>query len=275
MMESAIYQGSLRHRRFRPRRHEFSYPLFMAFLDVDRLPELMRVSPFAAYNRWNWASYHERDHVGDPTRPLRARLAADAAAHGLTLPDGPVFLLTHLRYLGYVFNPVSFFYCYDRDATLRLVLAEVNNTFGESRNYWLSAPDSGSSGRVRRYRAPKSLHVSPFMPMTLEYDFAIAEPGARLAVSMRTLDETGRAGGPPLFDATLTLTREPWSRTALHRALRRQPWMTASVIAGIHWEALKLYLKRVPVYTHPGRAARGSDALASRRTPVAGTGEVR
>ncbi len=112
-MESGIYSGTLRHRRFSPARHEFTYPLFMVFVDIDRLPELMKVSPLAGYNRRNWVSYLERDHFGDPAKGLRERVSRDAEKKGVVLPTGQIFLLTHLRYLGYNFNPVSFFYCYD------------------------------------------------------------------------------------------------------------------------------------------------------------------
>ena len=112
-MESSLYVGKLRHRRFEPSPHEFSYPVYMAFLDIDRLPELMKVSWFSSYNRWNWTSYCERDHFGDPAKSLRRRLEEDAGREGLRIPGGKIFLLTHLRYLGYVFNPVSFFYFYN------------------------------------------------------------------------------------------------------------------------------------------------------------------
>ncbi len=245
-MVSAIYTGTLRHRRFEPRRHAFTYPLFMAFLDIDRIPEQMAVSPFASYNRFNWASFHERDHFGDPTLPLRERLKADAAQQDIRLPDGPIFLLTHLRYLGYNFNPISLFYCYGLDGKLATILAEVNNTFGERRNYWLSAVSIEHPSRPHVHRCPKSMHVSPFMPMELDYRFVLPPPGDRLVAHMSTLD-----GEHANFDATLTLHREPWSAPALHRVLRRFPWMTAKVIAAIHWEALQLYSKKVPVYTHP------------------------
>jgi len=275
-MESAIYTGLLRHRRYRPRRHEFAYRLFMAYLDVDRLPELMRVSPFASYNRWNWATFDERDHLGDPSRPLRERLAADAAAHGLALPGGPIFLLTHLRYLGYVFNPVSFFYCHDRDGRLELVLAEVNNTFGETHRYWLPAGAGGARDRVRRHTAAKRMHVSPFMPMALDYDFVLTEPADRLVVRMRTIDAEQAAGGTPLFDAALALDRQPWSARSLHRALARHPWMTAKIIGAIHWEALKLFLKKAPVYTHPARGSalpRRGDCVTAGLTTTERAGE--
>jgi DUF1365 family protein len=208
----------------------------------------MKVSPFTSYNRFNWASYYERDHFGDPSAPLRDRLRRDAAEQGIRLPDGPIFLLTHLRYLGYNFNPISLFYCYDREGGPEVILAEVNNTFGESRNYWLSGATRTSSPSAHVHRCRKSMHVSPFMPMQLDYRFALPPPCERLVAHMNTLE-----GEHSIFDATLSLRREPWSARSLHRALRRFPWMTAKVIAAIHWEALRLYLKKVPVFTHSAR----------------------
>ena len=262
-MESAIYKGTLRHRRFRPAGHEFTYSVFFAFLDIDRIPELMRASPFAAYNRFNWAAFDERDHFGDHKLPLRKRLEADALARGVTLSGGPVFLLTNLRYLGYNFNPISLFYCYAPSGALECVLAEVNSTFGESHNYWLTAADEVESGNSKRYRAAKQLHVSPFMPMDLEYAFALTEPGEGLVVHMNVLER-----GTGFFDATLNLRREPWSASSLHRALIAHPWMTAKVIAAIHWQAARLYFKRVPVFEHPNR--KGKEGAAPGATPRAG-----
>ena len=244
-MEPAIYCGTIRHRRFEPVRHEFTYPLFMTFLNVDRIPELMKVSPFAAYNRFNWASFHEQDHFGDPALPLRQRLIADAARQGIRLPDGPIFLLTHLRYLGYNFNPISLFYCYDREGRVDTILAEVNSTFGETHNYWLSAANQLAPGD-QSHRCPKAIHVSPFMSMELDYRFVLPPPGERLVAHMNTME-----GEHCSFDATLRLRRQAWSAASLHRALRRFPWVTAKVIAAIHWEALRLYIKKAPVYTRP------------------------
>lgn len=240
VIESGLFVGTLRHRRFAPVPHAFTYPLFMALLDVDRLPALMRVSRLTSYNRLNWASFHDRDHLGDPARPMRERLATDAARHGLDLPGGRIFLLTHLRYLGYGFNPVSFFYCLDTAGRLQLLLAEVSNTFGGRHNYWLQ-PD----GAARRFRsaAAKSLYVSPFMPAELDYAFAITPPEDRLVAHMETVDAAGTVG----FDATLSLERRPWNAGEIRRALVRHPAMTASVVAGIHWQALRLWWKGVPV----------------------------
>jgi DUF1365 family protein len=249
-MESAIYFGNVTHRRFRPVPHSFSYGVFMAFLDIDRIQELTRISRLLSYNRFNWASYDQRDHFGDPGLSLRQRLERDAAAQGVSLPDGQIFLLTNLRYLGYNFNPVSFFYCYDANERLQLVLAEVNSTFGESYNYWLWQDNELPSSNAKRYRRAKAMHVSPFMSMKLDYTFTLTPPDRKLVVHMDTIED-----GNPFFDATLNLERRPWSAHSLHRALLSHPWMTAKVIVAIHWEALRLYLKKVPVFTHPRRHA--------------------
>jgi DUF1365 family protein len=239
VIDSGLFVGTLRHRRFTPVAHAFTYPLFMALLDIDRLSELMRVSAVTSYNRWNWASFDDRDHVGDPRRPLRDRLVVDATRHGVELPDGPIFLLTHLRYLGYCFNPVSFFYCFDRAEQLRMVLAEVSNTFGGTHNYWLR-PDPASN--TFRATATKSLYVSPFMPVDLEYTFAFTPPTGRLVAHMAT-SQAGLVG----FDATLSLERRPWNASEIRRVLVRYPAMTTTVMAGIHWQALRLWWKGVPV----------------------------
>lgn len=244
-MESALYFGTLRHRRFRPVEHAFTYNLFMALLDIDEIAGAMSRSRLSSYNRWNWASFDERDHLGDASLPLRERVERCAAEQGLTPPprDGKIFLLTHLRYLGYNFNPISLFYCLDAAGDVHSVLAEVNNTFGESRNYWLPA---------LRHRCAKDMHVSPFMAMDLCYDFALTAPGKTLVAHMETVDAAAGEKGK-LFDATLTLERRAWTASSLRAGLLRHPWMTAKVIASIHWEALRLYWKGAPVYTHPAK----------------------
>ena len=159
-------------------------------------------------------------------------------ATGSRCPPGRIFLLTNLRYLGYCFNPISFFYCFDRRQQLQIVLAEVRNTFGGTQNYWLR-PESPS--RTFRAAATKSLYVSPFMPIDLEYAFALTPPEERLVAHMKTID-----AGSICFDATLSLERRPWSAREIRRALVRYPAMTAAVIARIHWQALQLWWKGVP-----------------------------
>ena len=239
MIDAGLFVGTLRHRRFTPVAHTFTYPLFMALLDVDRVPELMKRSRLTSHNRWNWASFDDRDHLGDPGRPLRERLVEDAARHGIELPAGPIFLLTHLRYLGYCFNPVSFFYCFDHAGRPRVVVAEVSNTSGGTRNYWLQ-PDPAA--RPFRAAAAKSLAVSPFMPVDLDYTFAFTPPATRLVAHIET-SQAGAVG----FDATLSLERRPWTAAEIRRVLVRYPAMTATVMAQIHWEALRVWWKGVPV----------------------------
>jgi DUF1365 family protein len=234
-----VFEGTLRHRRFAPVPHDFTYRVWMALVDVDRIPDLMGVSTFTSWNRWNWAAFDDRDHLGDPAAPLRQRVHADARRNGIDVPDGPILLLTHLRYLGYCFNPVSFFYLFDRAWSLRLVLAEVNNTFGGSHSYWLQ-PDGDSRGF--RSAAEKSLYVSPFMPVDLEYRFALTPPADSLVAHMDT-----RRQGRVTFDATLSLARRPWTAGEIRRQLLRRPVMTATVTAAIHWQALRLWWKGVPL----------------------------
>jgi DUF1365 family protein len=244
----ALYVGRLRHRRFRPRPHAFTYSLFMVLLDVDRLEEAMAISPFTSVGGFNWATFDHRDHVGDPALPIRERLRRDGDRLGHAVPGGPIYLLTHLRYFGYNFNPISFYYCFEPDGRLATVVGEVHNTFGEERLYWLTG--ATALHPAPGWRTPKTLHVSPFMPMDLTYEFRVSPPGRSLVAHMTTADGRESAAGPS-FDATLTLERRPWTARDLHRALRRHPWMTAKVIAAIHWEALRLRLKGVPVHAHP------------------------
>jgi hypothetical protein len=252
-MDSSIYVGTLRHRRFSPVRHDFTYPLFMVFLEIDRLPELMRISPLASYNRCNLVSYDEREHFGDPRLPLRERLAEDAASHGVALAPGPIHLLTHLRFFNYSFNPVSFFYVTDGGGVMRQVLAEVNNTFGETHNYWLGpeqerrAHADDAPRASKHYTFEKRFHVSPFLGMDQEYAWTFTPPEDRLQIHCINYQD-----GREVFDATLSLDRREWNRRELHRALRQIPWMTAKVVASIHWQAMKLKFKGVPVVPHPG-----------------------
>jgi DUF1365 family protein len=244
MPQPGIYAGTVRHRRFTPQPHAFRYGLFMTLLDIDRLPEQMAVSWLTGYNRSRLATFDDRDHFGDPTRSLRARIQDSAALVGRSLPDGPIFLLTHLRYAGYVFNPISLFYCYDHASRLHSVLAEVNNTFGGRHTYWLDGQLDATA--PLRARVAKQLYVSPFMPFDMTYDFVLTPPGERLLVHMN-VEHRGGTPQPRCFDATLQLEHRPWTPREIRRALMLFPFMTAKVIAAIHWEALRLSLKGLTV----------------------------
>lgn len=234
----AIYQGTVRHRRFAPAKHEFEYALFMSWLDIDTIDEAMRASWLTSRNGWGLATFHDRDHIGDPDRPLRERLSQNAAAAGHDLPGGPVFLLTHLRYAGYVFNPISLYYCFDTGGTLHSVLADVSNTYGGRRSYWLRPGDDDP----RRFRSvtAKSMYVSPFMDGEVDYEFVLTPPSGALVTHMNV---TRRNGGERLFDATLQLERRPWTASAIRHTLWRYPLMTAKVMGAIHLEAMRLRMK--------------------------------
>jgi DUF1365 family protein len=247
-MHSALYVGHVRHRRFAPRPHAFRVGLFQLYLDLDELPEV-----FAG--RWLWrverrgvAAFHRADYLGDARRPLAAAVRDLVEARTGRRPDGPIRLLTHLRYLGYCFNPVSVYYCFDRGGTgVEAIVAEITNTpWRERHAYVLGAAGNLARGGGHHHRFGKRFHVSPFLPMDDEYDWRFSPPGARLAVHMRNR----RAGGVH-FDATLALRRRPITTASLAAALARYPFMTGQVIAAIHWQAARLWWRGTPVFDHP------------------------
>ena len=264
-MHSALYHGWLDHRRLVPRRHVFRYRLFMAYLDLAELDEVFR-------GRWLWsvrraalARFDRRDHLGDPAQPLGEAVRELVADRIGRRPEGPIRLLTHLRYFGYEFNPVSFYYCFDAaDRIVQTVVAEVHNTPWGERHCYVLHPDTPGDESLRA-RSAKSMHVSPFQPMGLLYDWQLHTPGDALVVHM-TLRPAEPAAAAPIFGATLSLERVPITGPALARTLLRFPWMTAKVIAAIHWEALRLWLKRVPVHDHPTRSRAALASIHSNLT---------
>ena len=249
-MESCIYEGSVRHRRFKPVANTFRYSLCMLYLDLAELPGVFDSHPLFSVSRPNVAYLKRLDHLGDPALPLDECVRELVRERAGTRPTGPIRLLTHLRYFGHCFNPVSFYYCYD-DQGLRpeTIVAEVHNTpWGERHCYVLGDQSNEGRGRWRRHRFRKAFHVSPFMDMDLDYDWRFLEPGPRLQVHMENARD-----GRKLFDVTLSLRRRPIGRAALTRVLVRYPLMTLKVVGAIHWQALKLWRKGAPFYTHPAK----------------------
>ena len=252
-MHSALYEGKVRHRRLTPVPHEFGYTMFMVYLDLAE-------AETAFAGRWLWsasrpalARFRREDHLGDPALPLDRCVRDLVEEETGRRPEGAIRLLTHLAYFGWCFNPVSFYYCFDRAGALEAVVAEVTNTpWLERHCYVLDRRATLAPGETLRWRAPKRMHVSPFMRMEQEYVWALREPGARLTVHMENLE-----GGRRMFDATMTMSRVEITGRSLALALLRWPFMTLSVVAGIHWQALKLWLKGVPVIDHPKKRVPG------------------
>lgn len=246
--ESALYEGWVRHRRHNPVEHEFRYPLFMAYLDLDELPWV-----FDRYRGWSarrpaLARFKRSDYLGPADMPLSDCVRAAVVERGGEEPKGPIRLLTNLRYFGHTFNPVSFYYCFDEEGqNVDAVLAEVTNTpWGERHSYLLGR---AGAERVIRGKIDKAFHVSPLLGMEHTYDWRSTEPRDQVQVHIDSRSPEGTD-----FDATLSLERVELSPASTRRVLARYPAMTIQVMGRIYWQSLRLWLKGAPYYPHPERS---------------------
>lgn len=233
-MRSALYEGTLMHVRRSPVHNAFTYPVSYWLIDLDELPELDRRLRLVSVNRKNVVSFRDRDHF-DGDRPVKQAV--------LDLVGDPeidrVLMLTQLRVLGYVFNPVTFYWCYRTDGTLACMVAELNNTFGERLPEVLR-------GAGPAYEHEKHLHVSPFMGLDQSYEYAFAEPGEEVWARIHVREDESR----PLT-AVLRGQRRELSDASVARTLVRYPLMPARVFGLIHWQALRLWRKKVPFHRKP------------------------
>jgi hypothetical protein len=301
-MKSCLYVGHIQHRRHAPRTNHFRYRIYMTLLDLDELPTLFDRFWLWSAKRPALAWFHRRDFHGDANRSLAEAVRDTVAQHTGTRPTGPIRLLTHLRYFGFNFNPVSFYYVYDAtDTHVETILAEITNTPWKQRHCYVlstsiaaaslipSPRANGERARVRgdasappvevvvensehphpalslegegithpeaikhwHWQFDKRFHVSPFMPMDMQYNWRFSAPDQALRVHMENYRD-----GRKEFDATLTLQRQEITAASLARALLSFPLITLLVITLIHWQALKLFIKRVPVHTHPDKINR-------------------
>ena len=252
-LRSSLCEGFVTHRRVEGPRHAFRYRVLMTLLDLDEIPDLDRSLRLFGHDRPRPLSFRDRDHLEGSGRGVRAELESLVRAESREMPAGRILLLTHCRVLGYVFNPVSFFYCHDPEDRLALVVAEVNNTFGDRHSYVLPVEDGYA------WRRKKLMHVSPFTrPDEGTYVFELPPPGPWVEASI----DLTRSGGT-VVATRLSLESRPMTDRAILSALVRYPFQTLKVIAAIHWEALRLWWKGAPFWARPPY-----DPAAAQRGPA-------
>lgn len=248
-MQSCIYEGIVRHQRFSPVEHSFQYRLFMAYLDLDELPAMMRkriISPgwFAP------ASYRRSDHFGDRNVSLQQQVRDFMTAETGDSVNGPIRMLAQLRYFGYYFSPLNLFFCFDEsDRRVKSIVAEVQNTPWRERHcYVLWAGNQVDDAESGMFEHEKSFHVSPFMPMDVSYRWRVSEPQEKLNVSIENIRNEEN-----LFHANMSLEKRPLTRWQMWRTLLRFPVMTAKITAAIYYQAFRLWRKKCPFHPHPIR----------------------
>ncbi|MDX2157521.1 MAG: DUF1365 family protein [Hyphomicrobiaceae bacterium] len=247
---SAIYVGRVVHKRLRPRRHDLAYRCFWLYIDLDELGAISRSSRLLGINRASVYGLLERDHGDSSERPLRSQIQARLDAAGIATGGGPIRLLTMPRILGYGFNPLSIYFCHRAGGSLAAVLYEVSNTFGERHSYLVPVrTDDVRDGAIHQ-RADKRFYVSPFLDLDLTYRFRLTPPADSVSVVVEAHDAEG-----PLLVASLAGERRPLDDGHLARLLVTHPLLTLKVVSAIHWEALQLVMKRIPVRPRPSPPA--------------------
>ncbi len=236
---SAIYNGFVTHTRIAPTRHAFRYRVFSLLLDLDEIETFDAESRIFAHNRRGIMSFHDKDH-GDG-RPLREWLDATLRGAGIEA-DGPIRVLCYPRLFGFVFNPLSVWFCHGRDGVLAAIVYEVHNTHGERHAYVLPARANDST---INHGCAKDFYVSPFLSMDCDYAFRIAPPGENILIAIRESEK-----GIAVLNAAFSGKRQPLTDRNLTLALLRHPLMTLKIVGAIHFEALRLWLKRVPTHAH-------------------------
>lgn len=244
-LTSSLYEGTVRHTRVSPFHHSFSYRVFYGLFDIDRLDELNRSNRWFSVGRFNLFSFDPGVHGPADGSPLRPWVEETVRSAGVELDGGTIHLLAFPRVLGYVFNPISVWYCHDAEGRLVAVIHEVRNTFGDRHSYVVSVEEAGL-----RHGFDKQLHVSPFNGMDQGYEFTVTDPGDRISISIDQHDGEGR-----LLRAGMALTRVPFSDRNIWRLFLSHPLLTLKVITAIHWQALKLKLKGATFHPRPAPSA--------------------
>lgn len=249
MTASCLYTGSVMHRRFRPSGHCLRYRVFWLLLDLDEIAALRNRLRLLRFERAGLASFRAADHGDGSARPLRAQIEAQLAGAGIDLDGGPIRLLCMPRILGYGFNPLSVYFCYRRDGTPAALVYQVHNTFSQRHSYVAEISSRPDGAVVQQGR--KNFYVSPFMAMDMRYEFRVQLPDERVAVAIRNVDADG-----PILAAALGGKRRDLSDRTLALVLLAYPLLTLKVVAAIHWNALRLWWKGVPLVPRPDPPAR-------------------
>ena len=248
---SCLYFGRVMHKRLRPFSHRLAYRVFSVFIDLDELPGLSDRLRLFSHNRWNIFSFLDRDHGARDGSALRPWVEARLAERGIDLEGGAVRLLCFPRVLGYVFNPLTVWFCYHRSGRLAAMLYEVHNTFGEKHDYLIPVDPARDGGAPIIQSCEKAFYVSPFIDMAATYQFRVGLPDERLAVVIHQQVSEG-----PLLVASQIARRKPLSDKMLLRAFLAYPLMTLKVIVGIHWHAFRLWRKGARLVARPTAPAR-------------------
>ncbi len=243
-LNSAIYEGTVMHSRFYPILHRFSYKVFMMFIDLSESEGLFSSSWFWSFGKFNLACFLRKDYLGKSEIPLDEEVRNKVESETGIRPKGRICVLTNFRYLSYIINPITCYYCYDENDELQFLVAEVTNTpWGQRHSYVLA--NTNKEGEILETFA-KDHHVSPFMPMEMTYFWRSDKPSERLKVSIETTTKDNKK-----FIASLLLKRKEISSKNLRSVLFRYPFMTGKVALGIYWQAFRLWLKKVPFYSNP------------------------
>ena len=263
-MNSSIFEGTVVHARQQPE-HQFSYRLFMMFIDLDEMPSLFKKNPFWSMRFPNLAWFRRKDFLGDQHTCLAESVRNLVQKRTGIRPDGPVRLLTNLRYFGFLINPISLYYCFDLDEELEFVIAEVTNTpWGEKHSYVLDLREQELPTRTAW--AEKSLHVSPFKDMDYEYRFTVSPPADQLRIRIENHrmenQQLGAERNSPSFFAALAMKRVPITGWSLSSVLLRYPLMTVQILVAIYWQALRLHIKGARFFAHPGKENQANDSKA-------------
>lgn len=252
---SALYRGFVTHQRFAPRRHFLRYAMFQILFDLDEIPALSRRLRLFSHNAFNLVGFDDRDHGDGRAGPLRAWVEETLAAAGVAIDGGRIQVLCMPRVFGFVFNPISIYWCHRPDGSVAAMLYEVNNTFGGRHAYVLPV-EAGDAAPVR-HSCAKAFHVSPFMGMDMSYDFQIGAPGERLVTTIHGKDAAGRL----LIAAAFAGERRDLTDAVLARLLLTHPLLTLKVVAAIHLEAAKLLLKGVRLHPGPPRPSQNRQTI--------------